>query len=64
MHSYVVFLTQANTYNDGGEYNLAKKFGSVACTCNIVVVLFSATIVLIGAIAAVVLLFVTGILNL
>ena len=26
---------QASTYNDAGEYDLAKRFGSLACKCNI-----------------------------
>jgi hypothetical protein len=53
----------ANTYNNAEEYKLAKLFGTNACTCNIIGVLFTAVIVMIGSIITIILLFVYGVLN-
>ena len=32
---FFLYSLQASTYNDAGEYDLAKRFGSLACKCNI-----------------------------
>ena len=60
--SYSVFV-QASNYNDLGEYRFARKFGSSACTCNIVAILFTAVVVLLAAIVIIVMMFVLGVIS-
>ena len=60
--SHCVFV-QASNYNELGEYRFARKFGSSACTCNIVAVLFTAVVVLLAAVVIIVLMFVLGLIS-
>ncbi|XP_003386862.1 PREDICTED: uncharacterized protein LOC100633387 [Amphimedon queenslandica] len=53
----------ASNYNDLGEYRFARKFGSSACTCNIIAVLFTAVVVLLAAVIIIVMMFVLGLIS-
>ena len=59
-HFLLIFLTQSCTHNDAGEYDLASRFGSVACKCNLLSILPS--VIMAIAVVVIVILLATGVL--